>query len=264
MHFDMKNKISQLEEWVIENNVQKEKIVRVFDMLKLGKRGERIENDPAQFPACYLKDDQAKEWHDPKHYSWVKLLEENFEAIKKEALNIFNENLMDVHPENDDLSGYGTWNTFFFYKNGTKHSDNHAKCPITSSILQKILGVEIAGRTYFSAMTPGIHIKPHCGPHNFKLRTHLGIVTHQDALIRVSDTIKPWEDGQCIVFDDSFEHEVWNRSGITRIVLIVDVWNPVLTPTEIKALEFVMPEFYERKEIVKVVFFDRNSVRNYK
>lgn len=249
MRFDIQSKINQLEKSVVENSIQKEKISRVFNMLELGKRGDRAESDPIQFPACYLKDDQAKEWHDPQHYFWVKLLEENFEAIKREALNIFNENLMDVHPENDDLSGYGTWNTFFFYKNGNKYLDNHKKCPITSSILQKIPGVEIAGRTYFSAMTPGIHIKPHCGPHNFKLRTHLGLVTHEQAIIRVSDTIKPWNNGQCIVFDDSFEHEVWNRSDITRIVLIVDVWNPILNSDEIKALEFIMPEFYERKEI---------------
>lgn len=248
MRFDMQSKIDQLEKWVGENSIQKEKIARVFDMLALGKRGDRTENDPIQFPACYLEDDQAKEWHDAQRYFWVKLLEENYEAIKKEALNIFNENLMDVHPENDDLSGYGTWNTFFFYKNGTKYLENHKKCPITSSILQKIPGVDIAGRTYFSAMTPGIHIKPHCGPHNFKLRTHLGIATHENAVIRVSDAIKPWQDGQCIVFDDSFEHEVWNRSDITRIVLIVDVWNPILNSDEIKALEFIMPEFYDRKE----------------
>lgn len=28
-----------------------------------------------------------------------------------------------------------------------------------------------------------------------------------------------------------------------------DVWNPILNSDEIKALEFIMPEFYERKEI---------------
>ena len=147
----MQSKIDQLEKCAIENGIQKEKIARVFTMLGLGKRSDRTENYSIQFPACYLKDDQAKEWHDPQHYSWVKLLEENFEAIKKEALNIYNENLMDVHPENDDLSGYGMWNTFFFYKNGTTYTYNHKKCPITSSILQKISGrITVNVRVRFS------------------------------------------------------------------------------------------------------------------
>lgn len=129
----------------------------------------------------------------------------------------------------------------------TSFAENHAKCPITASVLAKIPGVEIAGRTYFSAMTPGIHIKPHCGPHNFKLRTHLGLITPPEAVIRVGEVIKPWPEGKCIVFDDSFEHEVWNNSNVTRIVLIVDVWNPILTEEEIKALEYIMPEFYHRR-----------------
>jgi aspartate beta-hydroxylase len=58
-------------------------------------------------------------------------------------------------------------------------------------------------------------------------------------MIRVGDEIRTWETGKCIVFDDSFEHEVWNRSKITRIVLIVDVWNPILTDAEINALVYL-------------------------
>lgn len=245
----MLEKIELLEAWCLERQIAPEKISRVFEMLKLRKRGERTEQDPIQFPACYLQDAAASAWHEPNQYAWVKLLEDNFEGIKKEALSIFEKNLMGVHPENDDLAGYGTWNTFFFYKNGEKYLKNLEQCPFTASILSKIPGVDIAGRTYFSAMTPGIHIKPHCGPHNFKLRTHLGIATAPEAVIRVADEVKPWVTGKCIVFDDSFEHEVWNKSEMTRIVLIVDVWNPCLSDEAKLALEYIMPEFYKRSEI---------------
>ena len=31
-----------------------------------------------------------------------------------------------------------------------------------------------------------------------------------------------------IIFDDSFEHEVWNETDEPRIVLIVDLWHPQL------------------------------------
>lgn len=245
----MDNKYSELELWVQQNNLKKENVQKVFEMLNREKRKDRTPVDPIQFPSYYIQDDIAKSWHDPQNYPWVSLLEENCSDIKNEALQIFEENLMSVHPENDDLAGYGTWNTFFFYKNGAKYVDNLKKCPKLSKILSQIPGVDIAGRTYFSAMNPGIHIKPHCGPHNFKLRTHLGLVTHSQAVIRVAESTRPWIQEKCIVFDDSFEHEVWNRSDITRIVLIVDVWNPILTQEEISALEYIMPEFYQRCEM---------------
>ena len=38
------------------------------------------------------------------------------------------------------------------------------------------------------------------------------------------------------MFDDSFEHEVWNESDRHRYVLILDVWHPDLTPVEVWAL----------------------------
>lgn len=247
--FNMQNKISKLESWALEKDIDKQKLYNVFQMLTLGKRGERAKEHPIQYPSCYIKDEDARAWHNSQEYPWVNILEKNFEGIKKDALRIFQKNLMNIHPENNDLAGYGTWNTFFFYQNGTKYISNHEECPFTSSILDKIPGVNIAGRTYFSAMTPGIHIKAHCGPHNFKLRTHLGIVTPEEAVIRVGSVTKPWQQGKCIIFDDSFEHEVWNKSEKTRIVLIVDVWNPCLSLEEVMALQYIMPEFYERKEV---------------
>lgn len=39
-----------------------------------------------------------------------------------------------------------------------------------------------------------------------------------------------------IVFDDSFEHEVWHNGTTYRLILIVDVWHPDLTADEKKTL----------------------------
>ena len=245
---NISEKIVQLKEWCKINNILEGSVHKVFDMLHLGNRPDRTPTDSIQFPSFYIQDEQAQAWHDPKQYQWVKLLQQNFQDIKKEALEIFEANLMDIHPENNDLADNGKWGTFFFYKNGTKFIENHKTCPLTSNILKQVPGVEIAGRTYFSAMPPGIHINPHCGPHNFKLRTHLGIVTPMDAVIRVGNITKSWLEGGCIIFDDSFEHEVWNRSNTTRIVLILDVWNQSLTKLEMQALEYIMPEFYQKYE----------------
>lgn len=229
-------KLKMLETWAAQHSVEMEKLGNIKAMVNSGSRGIRKPNDPIQFPDFYYPDNLARDFHNPEDYAWTKDLENAYPTIKNEALNIFNDNLLSEHPQNNELANNGTWKTFFFYKNGVKFEENMVLCPNTAAVIDNIPGTSRAGRVYFSAMTPGTHVTPHCGPHNFKLRCHLGLVTAPEAVIRVGNTIKCWQDGRCLVFDDSFEHEVWNRSTLTRIVLIVDVWNPVLTPEEIKAL----------------------------
>ncbi|MEN9449152.1 MAG: hypothetical protein RJA25_2442 [Bacteroidota bacterium] len=235
----IEEKINLLQAWATDNSISMKDLVNIITMIKNGSRGARKPTDPLQFPDFYYPDKEAKSWHNSKDYKWVSLLESGFNEIKNEAQSIFNEQFMESHPQNNELAENGTWNTFFFYKNGIKYEENFLNCPKTGEIIESIPGTSQAGRVYFSAMSPGINVKPHCGPHNFKLRCHLGLVTDPLAIIRVGDEIRTWETGKCIIFDDSFEHEVWNRSKITRIVLIVDVWNPVLTDEEIKALVYL-------------------------
>lgn len=235
----IEKKIKVLQSWAKDNFVPMEDLGNIVKMIKNGSRGIRKPGDPLQFPDFYYPDKEAKSWHNPKDYQWVSFLESAFDQVKNEAQAIFNGQFMESHPQNNELVENGTWNTFFFYKNGIKYEENFLNCPKTGKIIESIHGTSQAGRVYFSAMSPGINVKPHCGPHNFKLRCHLGLVTDPLAMIRVGDEIRTWKTGQCIVFDDSFEHEVWNRSKITRIVLIVDVWNPVLTDAEINALIYL-------------------------
>ena len=43
---------------------------------------------------------------------------------------------------------------------------------------------------------------------------------------------RTWTEGKFIIFDDSFEHEVWHDGDSVRLVLIVDMWHPDLTARE--------------------------------
>ena len=43
-----------------------------------------------------------------------------------------------------------------------------------------------------------------------------------------------------VVFDDTYEHEAWNRSKEPRVVLIFDLWNPYLTEAERAAVTDVV------------------------
>jgi ornithine lipid ester-linked acyl 2-hydroxylase len=106
---------------------------------------------------------------------------------------------------------------------------NQLKCPRTTELTGRIPGVIQA---FFSILDPGKSIPAHSGPYLGYLRYHLALRVPQDnpPTMRVKDTIHRWEEGKSIVFDDSLEHEVYNKSNETRVVLIVDFLRPMNLP----------------------------------
>lgn len=96
-------------------------------------------------------------------------------------------------------------------------------------------GLTTAG---FSRLAPGTHIQPHVGYTSAVLRCHLGLVVPDEGCaLRVGEDTRTWAEGRCVVFDDTVEHEAWNRSGSDRIVLLVDFLRPGADPDAVKAPE---------------------------
>jgi Aspartyl/asparaginyl beta-hydroxylase and related dioxygenases len=83
---------------------------------------------------------------------------------------------------------------------------------------------------------PGTHILPHRGVTNTRLVAHLPLIVPRDCALNVGGEIHAWPEGRCVIFDDTFEHEAWNRSDQTRVVLIMDCWNPDLSAAERAAI----------------------------
>jgi beta-hydroxylase len=84
-----------------------------------------------------------------------------------------------------------------------------------------------------SILSPRKHILDHRGPYKGVLRYHLGLIVPEDAescRIRVGDDFRHWEEGKSMIFDDTFNHEVWNDTDETRVVLFVDVLRPLPFP----------------------------------
>ena len=82
------------------------------------------------------------------------------------------------------------------------------------------------GPVYFSVLNSHVHIRAHCGPTNARIRLHLGRQVPTGAFMRVGEEKRTWKRGKCLVFDDSWEHEVWNRSDQLRAVLLMDTGHP--------------------------------------
>jgi aspartate beta-hydroxylase len=176
----------------------------------------------------------AKPWHDSRDHPLTKKLIESFSMIYRELETV--KRLHAYVPQRGSYAEGGQWNVFRFSIRG--HATRHSQllCPGTSQLISELPGVGEAGMAYFSAMTPGTSITAHCDSSNTLLRCHLGLSIPERCSIRVGNEIRQWEQGSCLVFDGSFEHEVWHRGDKTRWVLIMDFWHPELTTIERRAL----------------------------
>jgi len=92
------------------------------------------------------------------------------------------------------------------------------------------------GDALFSMHASESHLKPHCSVDNLRVRCHLGVAVPPGCEIRVGRSKRTWQEGRVLQFEDSFEHEVWNRGASRRAILIVDLWHPDLTEAETRAL----------------------------
>ncbi len=167
----------------------------------------------------------------PEEFPWIRQVEARFREIRAEVdalldrvdrIPTFNE----VSPRQEDIAGAG-WKTFFFKVYGHDIPESHALCPRTAEALALIPDMSTA---MLSILQPGKHIAAHFGPHKGVLRYHLGLrvpTTDGRCAIRVDRETRVWEEGRSLVFDDTFEHEAWNRSDAPRVVLFVDFLRPM-------------------------------------
>jgi len=218
--------------------------------------------DPAQQPKfLYFPDLPTKRFYERELFPWYAELESATAAIREEMLAVlaedsgfepflghFDDNQLEGHLSNA-IGGKPVWNAFFFYRHGTRYEANHARCPRTSAVLEKVplcFVRDHSPESCYSVLTAGSHILPHRGVTNTRLVTHLALVVPEgDIQLHVSGESTGWEEGRCFTFDDTFEHEAWNRSAKTRVVMLMDVWNPYLTDVEREALMALVPAIGE-------------------
>ena len=81
-------------------------------------------------------------------------------------------------------------------------------------------------------LKPKTRIPAHVGVSNTRLVVHVPLIVPQGCGFRVGNETREWIPGKAWIFDDTIEHAAWNDSDKLRVVLIFDVWNPLLTPPE--------------------------------
>jgi len=198
---------------------------------------------------------------DPGYPVWAKELKKRFSVIQGEFLHLVNphnrlgrptackENCnANNHPshwpkvggshrqsgrDDDKVVSRGDWRELVLFGNGAR--ENIA--PQTQKIIERYCPDAVSlcnsggGEIIFSVLAPHTHISAHCASTNIRLTAHLGLAVpsyrnDKRCAIRVRDSWYTWEEGEFIIFDDSFEHEVINETDEFRAVLLIRFWHP--------------------------------------
>jgi len=167
-------------------------------------------------------------------FPWSHELEAHWRDIRAEldGLLVYKDDLPAFHSISGDVTHIKSddWKTYFFYGYGFKAEANLARCPRTAALLARIPGLTTA---FFSILAPGTRIPPHRGPWKGVLRYHLALKVpepRENCAIKIDGQVAHWKEGQGLLFDDSFEHSVWNDTNGTRVVLFLDVLRPCRAP----------------------------------
>lgn len=176
--------------------------------------------------------------YDNRVFPWTQAIERDWRAIRTELDRVLTrqDELPGFHELSTDVATISQdrgWKTFLLCGYGFRSQANIDQCPETWRICQGIPGLTTA---MFSILEPGKHLPPHRGPYNGVLRLHVGLIVPEprEALgIRVEKEIYRWKEGEAVIFDDAYEHEAWNKTPHTRVVLFVDFVKPLRFPANL-------------------------------
>jgi len=134
-----------------------------------------------------------------------------------------------------ELNHSKRWSTLHLWRGGKPVPANLERCPETAKALAALPLADIDGlcpNAMFSALAPKSRIPPHNGETNARVVAHLPLIVPDGCWYRVGFEERTWRVGETLIFDDTIEHEARNDSDELRVVLIFDLWNPLLTPDE--------------------------------
>ena len=171
---------------------------------------------------------------DVRLFSWTQLLRDHWQEIRAEAMDVAlqvnaSPSLAAISPDHRAIAQMDMWRSFFLWGYGYRIDENADRCPVTSALVERVPGLNSA---FFSILAPGTHIPAHRGVSKGLITCHLGLVVPRagDVRMRVDRRIVRWSEGETLVFDDTYDHEVWNETQGTRVVLLLQFERPLRNP----------------------------------
>lgn len=185
---------------------------------------------------------------DAAGFEWVAALEAAVPDMQAEAMAILASGqglapYVEADPTRPNkghaLLGNEDWSAFYIWQDGALVEENASRCPITTAALSHVPMPAIDGRSptaLFSILRPHTHIPPHWGMINTRLICHIPLIVPEGCRLRVGNETRVVETGKALIFDDSIDHEAWNDSDETRLILLFEIWRPELDDVERHAI----------------------------
>ncbi|MFZ2997113.1 aspartyl/asparaginyl beta-hydroxylase domain-containing protein [Sphingobium sp.] len=219
------------------------RIAHATDLL-LGK-SEVFLQQPSMF---YFPGLPQRAFYERDEFDWIEPMEAMTGAIVEELADV-RAGAPDFAPyvqttpgrpsPNNPLRDDPSWGAYYFWQGGAPVADHAARCPAVMAALAHAPMPVIEGRSpmaLWSLLHPGTHIQPHHGLLNTRLICHLPLVVPDGCAMRVGAETRAWRPGEMLIFDDSIEHEAWNRGADTRVILLFEIWRPEIDAEEREAL----------------------------
>ena len=232
-----------------------------------GKRSNRIEEALAilrgqapiqlqQPTSFYFPGLPQRTFYERDEFDWAAVLESQTAAIQRELDALLSAQADEFEPyvaadadrsggraPNAHLAGSASWSAYHLLKRGIPVEGHAERFPKTLAAIEQAPLPRMAGRApmaLFSLLNPGAHIRPHHGLFNFRLICHLPLIVPAGCSFRVGNQLREWREGELLIFDDSMEHEAWNRSDQQRIILLFEIWRPEIDEADRYALTLLM------------------------
>lgn len=170
----------------------------------------------------------SKPIFDPSDFEFTKTLNENHDLILNECSSMIKDRDIQsdylLRPDEHQLHE-GEWLWASYILKGKRQNNFRSMFPGTAKSLDSIQRLMTSipfGSAFFSTLMPNSRIKPHHGPCNLRIRCHYPLIvpTGGKCGMRVADEVISWKVGEPLIFDDCYEHEVWNDSNEPRVVLL--------------------------------------------
>ena len=209
----------------------------------------------------YFPEIPAVEFFERAEFPWLDAIEAAAEDIRTELTTVLVSDRAGLEPyiaypegvpldQWKELNKSRRWSAYFLWNQGVAQPPHLARCPRAARALEGAPVCDVASRgptAFFSILDANTVIPPHSGVTNTRLTVHLPLIVPPDCGFRVGSETREWVPGKAWVFDDSIEHEAWNRSDAPRAILIFDIWNPYLSEAErdlVRAATEVVGAYY--------------------
>ncbi|WP_454887527.1 aspartyl/asparaginyl beta-hydroxylase domain-containing protein [Sphingomonas oryzagri] len=171
---------------------------------------------------------------DPSLFDWIPRVQAVWQEIRMEALYVTRHlasvpALRAISPDHHRIAVDDRWRSFFLVGYGQRIERNLEQCPATAAALSLVPGLNSG---FFSILTPGTHIPRHRGVTKGLITCHIGLSVPPAPGLRmeIGGREVGWAEGEPLVFDDTWHHEVWNDSASPRIVLLIQFERPLRQP----------------------------------